>query len=103
MAVTKFIGFGLPGALGPVIGVVESVAALLLLVGVLHWWASLGLAIIILGALVTVQIPGGITSGLERDLLILVATLDLAARPYAGPALGRSPVSYLGKQLLADS
>lgn len=70
-AVDKFVGFGLPGVLGPVIGVTEVVASILLVIGFQVRWAALLLAAIILGAIVTVQVPSGVTSGLERDLLIL--------------------------------
>lgn len=92
-AMEKFVEFGLPGWLGPVTGVVEVAAAALLTLGIFHGAAAVVLAVIIVGALVTVQIPGGFTAGLERDLLILAATLTLAvlgpgrfafARP-AGP------------------
>ena len=78
MAYAKFVGFGLPGALGPVIGWVEVVASVLLVAGYRPRWAALVLAAIILGALLAVQIPGGITASLERDLLILMLTLVLA-------------------------
>ncbi len=78
MAIEKFIGFGLPGMLGPITGIVEVVAAAALVLGVFHRWANLLLAAIIAGAIVTVQIPGGLTAGLERDLLILVGTLALS-------------------------
>jgi putative oxidoreductase len=84
MAMEKFIGMGLSGALGPVIGWLEVIAALFVLVGFLHRWANLSLAVIIIGALVTVQIPGGFTAGLERDMLILAATLLLSVH---GPGL----------------
>ncbi len=81
-AMDKFVGFGLPGVLGPITGWVEVVAAVALVLGVFHRWAAAGLAVVIVGALVTVQIPGGISSSLERDLLILSSLLVLAA---AGP------------------
>lgn len=79
MAFEKFVGFGLPGPLGPVVGVAEVVAATLVVLGLLHRAASAALAVIIAGALATVQIPGGVSPGLERDLLILAAILVLAA------------------------
>lgn len=78
MAAEKFVSFGLPGPLGPVIEVAEVVASALLVLGWKHRWAALVLSLIIVGALVTVQIPGGVTAGLERDVLILVATAWLA-------------------------
>ncbi len=74
-AITKFQGFGLPGILGPIVGWVEVIAGILVLAGVWHRWTSMVLLVIILGALVTVQVPAGITAGLERDLLIVVALL----------------------------
>lgn len=78
-AFDKFVGFGLPGVLGPVTGIVEVIAAALLVVGLFHRVAVTAIVVIILGALVTVQVPAGITAGLERDVLILVATLLLLA------------------------
>ena len=78
MAYDKFVGFGLPGVLGPITGWVEVIASALLIAGFKHRWASLALAVVIVGALVTVQIPAGFTAGLERDLLILAGTLVLA-------------------------
>jgi putative oxidoreductase len=76
-AVEKFIGFGLPGFLGPVTGIAEVIAGSLLLLGVVQRHALAILGVTILGALATVQIPGGISAGLERDLLILFAILVL--------------------------
>lgn len=84
MAMEKFVGFGLPGALGPVTGWAEVICATLLVLGFRHRAANLVLAVIITGAIVTVQAPAGFGAGLERDLLILAATLTLAAH---GPGL----------------
>ncbi|MEN8145604.1 MAG: DoxX family protein [Gemmatimonadota bacterium] len=78
-AMDKFAGFGLPGILGPVVGWVEVIAAAALLVGVVHRPATLILAAVILGALVTVQIPAGVSPGLERDLVLLFALILLCA------------------------
>lgn len=79
LAAQKFVEFGLPGWIGPVTGTVEVAAALLLTIGLFHLAAAVTLAAVIVGALITVQIPGGFTAGLERDFLILAATLTLAA------------------------
>ena len=84
MATEKFIGFGLPGLLGPITGIVEVVASVLILFGLYHRWANLVLLFIIAGAIATVQIPGSmaaatVSAGLERDLMILVGTLVLVA------------------------
>ncbi len=78
-AVQKFIGFGLPGFLGPITGIAEVIASVLLVIGVFHRWAAAALGIIIIGALVTVQLPGGFTASLERDLMIMVASFALMA------------------------
>ena len=91
MAQQKFIGFGLPGLLGPITGWVEVVASVLLLTGYGHRWAALILAAVIAGALVTVQIPGGLTPSLERDALILAAALVLAASGPGRYVLARRP------------
>lgn len=86
-AITKFQDFGLPGTLGPIVGWVEVVTGILMLAGLWHRWTSIVFLVIITGALVTVQIPAGITAGLERDLLILVALLVLRT---AGPGSFRT-------------
>ena len=84
MATEKFIGFGLPGFLGPITGTAEVIASLLLLFGRFWKISNLVLLFIIAGAIVTVQLPkflADITNvaGLERDLLILVGHLTLLA------------------------
>ena len=84
MATEKFIGFGLPGFLGPITGIAEVVASVLLLFGLYWQIANLVLLFIIAGAIVTVQLPNFIgdvskVAGLERDLLILVGHLTLLA------------------------
>ena len=86
VAIDKFIGFGLPGFLGPITGIVEVIAAVLLLFGRFWQAANLVLLFIIAGAIATVQIPNFLgdsskVAGLERDLLILVGHLVLLAFP----------------------
>ena len=82
MATEKFVSFGLPGFLGPITGIAEVIASVLLLFG--RYWkaANLVLLFIIAGAIVTVQLPNFLedakkVAGLERDLLILVGHLVL--------------------------
>ncbi len=84
MATEKFIGFGLPGFLGPITGIVEVIASVLLLFGLYWRITNLILLFIIGGAIATVQIPNFLAdtqkvAGLERDLLILVGHLTLLA------------------------
>ena len=57
MATSKFVGFGLPGFLGPITGIVEVIASILLLFG--RYWriTNLVLLFIIAGAIATVQLP----------------------------------------------
>jgi len=83
-AMEKFVGFGLPGFLGPITGIVEVIASILLLFGRFWKITNLVLIFIIAGAIATVQIPNFIgdaskVAGLERDLLILVGHLTLLA------------------------
>lgn len=78
MASEKFIGFGLPGFLGPITGIVEVIASILILIGIQNFWANWVLVAIMAGAIATVQFPkalseGAYITGLERDLMILVA------------------------------
>lgn len=84
MATSKFIGFGLPGFLGPITGITEVIASILLLFG--RYWkiTNLVLIFIIAGAIFTVQLPKFLAdinnvAGLERDLLILVGHVTLLA------------------------
>lgn len=77
VAVTKFVGVGFPGMLGPVIGWLEVIGGVFLLVGLWTRKTSLVLGIIILVALLFVHLPKGVTAGLERDLLIVVGSIVL--------------------------
>ncbi|MGB3692798.1 MAG: DoxX family protein [Spirulinaceae cyanobacterium] len=84
VAMEKFVGFGLPGFLGPITGIVEVIASVLLLFGRFWAIANLVLLFIIAGAIATVQLPAFLgdvkkVAGLERDLLILVGHLVLLA------------------------
>ncbi|MEM8722939.1 MAG: DoxX family protein [Cyanobacteria bacterium P01_G01_bin.39] len=94
MAAEKFVGFGLPGFLGPITGIVEVIASILLLFGRFWQFANFTLLFIIAGALVTVQIPTFIgdfskVAGLERDLLVLVGHLILLAFNPQGTLFGQ--------------
>ncbi len=86
MATEKFVGFGLPGFLGPITGIAEVIASISLLFGRFWKTSNLVLLFIIAGAIVTVQLPNFLAdakkvAGLERDLLILVGHLTLLAFP----------------------
>ena len=95
VASEKFVGFGLPGFLGPITGIVEVIASLLLLFGRFWKITNLILIFIITGAIATVQIPNFMAdaakvAGLERDLLILVGHLTLLAFAPKGSIKSRS-------------
>ncbi|MFQ5529314.1 MAG: hypothetical protein ACE5FP_03120, partial [Gemmatimonadota bacterium] len=60
----------------------------MLVAGFKHRWAVLALLVIIVGSLATVQLPGGMSSSLERDALVFVGLLVLLAEPQLGYALG---------------
>ncbi len=86
IATEKFVGFGLPGFLGPITGIAEVIASISLLFGRFWKASNLVLLFIIAGAIVTVQLPNFLAdakkvAGLERDLLILVGHLTLLAFP----------------------
>ena len=68
-----FAGLGLPAILGPAVGWAEVICSGLLALGALHYVAVIPLFVIIVGALVLVQIPGGWSGHLERDLVIFGA------------------------------
>ncbi|MGK7930306.1 MAG: DoxX family protein [Microcystaceae cyanobacterium] len=94
MAVEKFVGFGLPGFLGPITGMAEVIASVLLLFGRFWRASNLMLLFIIAGAIVTVQLPNFLedakkVAGLERDLLILVGHIVLLAA-YPNGVLNRA-------------
>ncbi|MDJ0597864.1 MAG: DoxX family protein [Crocosphaera sp.] len=101
-AAEKFVGFGLPGFLGPITGIAEVIASVLLLFGRFWRASNLVLLFIIAGAIVTVQLPNFIedakkVAGLERDLLILVGHIILlAAYPYG--VLNKSNHSQVASQ-----
>ncbi|MDY7014548.1 MAG: DoxX family protein [Cyanobacteriota bacterium] len=81
-AMEKFVSFGLPGFLGPITGIAEVIASVLLLSSRFWKIANYILLFIIAGAIVTVQLPAYIedikkVAGLERDLLILVGHIVL--------------------------
>ncbi len=69
----SFAGLGLPGILGPMVGWAEVICSGLLALGILHYVAVIPLLVIIVGAIVLVQVPGGIDAGFERDFTILAA------------------------------
>lgn len=85
MAYAKFESMGFPGFLGPIVGITEVVAAVMVLIGYWNFLANLALAAIIFVAIVGVQIPQAetagkfLTAGLERDLLILAGNFVLMA------------------------
>lgn len=102
MATEKFVEFGLPGFLGPITGIAEVVASLLLLFGRFWRASNLVLLFIIAGAIATVQLPNFIedakkVAGLERDLLILVGHLILLAA-YPNGVLNKSTNSRVSSQ-----
>ena len=84
LAMQKFVDMGFPGFLGPITGFVEIITSVLILIGLYAKISNLILAFIMAGALAGVHIPdsfaqGILTAGLERDLMLLVGVLVLAA------------------------
>ena len=83
-AMDKFVEMGFPGFLGPITGFVEIITSILIVLGFYSKISNLILAFIMAGALVGVHIPasiqqGTVTAGLERDLMLIVGVLYLAA------------------------
>lgn len=89
-----FAGLGLPGILGPIVGWTELLCSGLLALGVLHYVAVVPLLIVIVGALLLVQIPGGIDGTFERDFAILVTM---------GLLLGFGPGGWSLDEALGDT
>lgn len=95
IASDKFVNMGFPGFLGPIVGWAEVILGITLLLGFMTTWSSLGLLVIIVVALFGFQIPTNInlindrgvfniTSGVERDSMVLAGLLVLIA---AGPGI----------------
>lgn len=85
-AADKFVGFGLPGWLGPVTGGVEVVTGVLLAVGFAGRWAAGDLRVIIAGGLVTDWLPV-VRRAWSRPLALLIATFVVSV---SGPGLLRA-------------
>ena len=107
LAAEKFVDMGFPGFLGPITGIVEVIASIFILLGIYSKSSNLLLAFIMAGALIGVHIPDSIqqaklTAGLERDLMLLVGVIVLAA---FGPGLLSlsSPSSSSSKQSTVEN
>jgi len=68
---------GLPGSIGLLVGLVEVIFGFLLLIGFGFPWTIYPLMGVIIVAWLFVQIPRGITTGSERDLLIFLCLFVL--------------------------
>ena len=84
MSTGMFASLGFPSFLGPITGMAEVIASLLILVVVLNKWATLAFLTIMAGAIAGVHLPaswaaGSPTAGLERDVLLVGAALILMA------------------------
>lgn len=83
-AISQFVDFGFPAFLAPVVGVSEVIFGVMLLVGLWTRYSATVLSVIIFVAAVGVQFPMALREGvlahsaLERDLMILSATLVLS-------------------------
>ena len=65
--------FGMPGWVGIIVGIVEVVFGLALIIGWGFPMVTYPLMVVIAVAWLFMQIPKGITSGSERDLLIFIS------------------------------
>ncbi len=70
---------GMPTFVIFLVGVVEVLFGVLLILGIGFPWATYPLMAVIVVAFVFVQLPRGVTSGSERDLLILAVLFVLSA------------------------
>ena len=77
-----FSALGLPTFLAYVVAVIEFGGGLAMLLGIFARVAGALLAIVMLGAIITVKFKLGFTGGYEFDLMLLLAALAVAA---AGP------------------
>ncbi len=94
------MGIPLPGVTGPLVALVEFLAGLALVFGLLTRLASLGLALDMLGAILLVHLKNGffLPTGFEYAFAMLAAT---AALTLAGPgALALDNVIGRGRELV---
>ncbi|MBI3333999.1 DoxX family protein [Candidatus Pacearchaeota archaeon] len=89
-----FVTLGLPGFVGIVVGIVEVLFGVFMLLGFWFPVTPYILSAVIVGALGLAQIPGavlrGFGAGIERDILILISLVVLAAFGPGKAALRRS-------------
>ncbi|TFG66256.1 MAG: DoxX family protein [Gemmatimonadales bacterium] len=83
-----FARLGLAGWLGPIIGCVEAFASGMLVLGFKHRWAASALLVVIVGAILIVQLPRGLTSSLERDTMIFAGLIVLFFETRLGYSIG---------------
>ncbi len=73
-----FQSIGLPGALAPIVAIIEILGGLLLILGLLTRMAGVALTVIMVGVLLTAKAGQPFMMGTEFDYLLLFTSLQLA-------------------------
>ena len=79
LATSKFVSMGFAGWLGPFVGWIEVIGAILLIIGIWNKWTNIVLGVVMVVAFFGVQAAKGVTAGFERDLLMIFMHVVLIA------------------------
>ncbi|MFC5711933.1 DoxX family protein [Thalassorhabdus alkalitolerans] len=91
-----FDSIGIPGFLAYVVALVELVGGIALILGFGTRIASLLLGLIMIGAIVTVQLPAGFLGGYAYDLVLLIIAVHLFLN--GSKLLSLNKVLFRGKE-----
>ncbi|MCR8844017.1 DoxX family protein [Paenibacillus sp. SC116] len=81
-----FESIGLPGTLAYVVALIELLGGIAMIVGLLTRFISIGYVAIMIGAIVTVKLPGGLIgpNGYELDLALLALAIYFIFAEHVG-------------------
>lgn len=73
-----FGSLGLPAAAAYLVSAIELVGGVALILGLFARWAALGVAAVMVGAMVLLKLKAGFLGGYEFDLMLFLAALGIA-------------------------